>query len=428
LGIVAFIWAVVAICIALAKPSNAISCKNTSTIEGTKKQNSDSDPLPYGRGLDKTIPVKRMWLWGILAGIAALFIRMGASDLGVMVSNIERVGVYIIMFAMPAIVWFVLFIVTCGAMSSDGKSIQSNNTPLPLSVIMLGGGLLGFLVHNCIDMAYFQPGVATCFWAVTALAISLKHCPHQVTKFSFDKNIFIKTIIPLLLLAVLFCLWLMEIIPFHRSYGKLKEAQRWALINANLDEAFKLRLVSSNSTTQWAMAREQAIHLAKKAGQLNKLDPDGPYFAGELFFQQWRHTLNSNDLTAAVNQFQEAIRRDRANYSYYRDLSRLYQDAVIMAADQKDPYQKNALEYLERAIERYPVKSELLIEHGRILMEMGHKEKALDSFEKAVQMEEEFLNQQRIMWPEQADDVWRLRPELRKYAEKQIEILRKDSR
>jgi len=409
LGIIAFLWAAAAVFISLARPA---------------ERNSDIVML--------TVPLrpsgKRMWMWAISILSAVVMIRWAVSSLGMLTSEAEQVGVYIVSFAMPAAVWFLIFIIAWGALSENAKTFPANNTPLSMSVLFLGGGLLGYLAHNGIDMAFTQPGVGICFWAATAAAISIKRISggRKDTVFSLKKASGISA--ACLVLAAAAGLWILVIFPFNRSYGKMKQAQSQALLAANLREAYKEGLVPDSSAERWKFTRQQALSLAQAAAQINRWDPEASDFAGELLGSQWRQSLQVEDLQAAVQKYQEAIRRDPAHFRYYRDLARLYQEAAILNSREKAEYQRQAAGYLEQALLRYPVKSELLIEYGRLLVEQQEKEKALDSFEQAIAIENAFLSQQRAMWGEAIETPWRLRPELRKYAETQIEILREEIR
>jgi len=409
LGIIAFLWAAAAVFITLARPA---------------ERNSDIVML--------TVPLrpsgKRMWMWAISILSAVVMIRWAVSSLGMLTSEAEQVGVYIVSFAMPAAVWFLIFIIAWGALSENAKTFPANNTPLSMSVLFLGGGLLGYLAHNGIDMAFTQPGVGICFWAATAAAISIKRISggRKDTVFSLKKASGISA--ACLVLAAAAGLWILVIFPFNRSYGKMKQAQSQALLAANLREAYKEGLVPDSSAERWKFTRQQALSLAQAAAQINRWDPEASDFAGELLGSQWRQSLQVEDLQAAVQKYQEAIRRDPAHFRYYRDLARLYQEAAILNSREKAEYQRQAAGYLEQALQRYPVKSELLIEYGRLLVEQQEKEKALDSFEQAIAIENAFLSQQRAMWGEAIETPWRLRPELRKYAETQIEILREEIR
>ncbi len=409
LGMISFLWAIGAIFITVARPAES-------------RGDIAAWPAPLrssGKG---------MWIWAISLSAAVITIRWAVSNLGILTSEIERAGVYIVSFAMPAAVWFLIFVVAWGALSENAKTFPANNTPLLRSVLLLSGGLIGYLIHNGIDMAFTQPGVGICFWATAALAISIKRISKGEKEIVFARNKAAGIPAVLLILAMTAGVWGMVIFPFNRAYGKMKQAQHQALLSANLLEAYKDGLVPDATAERWNRMRQQALSLAQAAGQINRFDPDAPEFAAELFCSQWRHTLTHDDLQAAVHEYQEAIRRDPANFRYYRDLSRLYQEAAIMNCQEKAEYQRLAVGYMEESLERYPVKSELLIEYGRLLAEQKEKEKALASFIKAIEIENAFLSQQQAMGSGPTETPWRLRPELRKYAETEIEILRKEIR
>ncbi|MCK5269730.1 MAG: hypothetical protein KAJ46_03060, partial [Sedimentisphaerales bacterium] len=78
------------------------------------------------------------------------------------------------------------------------------------------------------------------------------------------------------------------------------------------------------------------------------------------------------------------------------------------------------------ALERYPTKSEMLIDYGRLLLTDNRPADALTAFEKALQSEQAFLDQQRRMYPDKVEPHPRLKPELRRWTEHKVRRLKQN--
>ncbi|KPK75749.1 MAG: hypothetical protein AMJ79_09855, partial [Phycisphaerae bacterium SM23_30] len=173
---------------------------------------------------------------------------------------------------------------------------------------------------------------------------------------------------------------------------------------------------------------------ARQAAWANRWDPGPCYWAGRRW--QWRWYQSQRQDAAAFEQarqwLQKARERDPAHFRYYRQLSELYLAAAEQAeGDRKIEYLAQARLFGEQALERYPIKSELLIHMGRLLMDYGellkwddwHQE-ALDLFEKALAGEQAFMDQQRQMYPGRDEYTPRLPVELQNEARERINKLK----
>ena len=177
----------------------------------------------------------------------------------------------------------------------------------------------------------------------------------------------------------------------------------------------------------WRDAMEEAIFLARHASRRNRWDAEGPAFMGRLWLQYWHWAKAVEETPAILERSIEALtqatRRDPARFGYYNRLREAYQAAAAHCPERRD-YSENALEAVEQALRRYPSQSESLIEYGRMLAARGRKAAALQQFERALEIEDAFLAQQREMWPEREPLVPRLRPQMRQIVQEQIEALK----
>lgn len=97
---------------------------------------------------------------------------IGAVALGVWAWILSPYGMpYVgLILHLPAIVWVFAFIAV--AVERGSGRYFSDQTPGPMVAAMCGG-LIGFLLHTGIDLAFFNGGVATTFFAMAATAVAL---------------------------------------------------------------------------------------------------------------------------------------------------------------------------------------------------------------------------------------------------------------
>jgi len=127
------------------------------------------------------------------------------------------------------------------------------------------------------------------------------------------------------------------------------------------------------------------------------------------------------------------VERDPANYVYYLHISEVYQAAAgATEGEFKQEYAENARQYGEKALQRYPIKSEILIYVGELLTEYGEllnrdnwRQEALELFEKALAGEQKFRDQQQKMYPHRDDITSRLSDDLIQKTRERISKLRK---
>jgi len=377
-GLAGVIWAILAVAINLARPLAPLSdLKNPVQPDYDQQQ--------------------RMWLYGIIAAIAVMLIRLAVTELGD-VPLIVRLSVYLITLLIPAGVWLAGFMVMA-ALGRQGPGLPAERGgDDDMTALVLGGGLLGFLLQNNFDFSIFQPGVGTCFFALAAVALAAKRLQEPS-----KKNLTIKikhgkvTALAVLMAAAL--LWLVIIIPIATAQQLMEQAQRQAL--------------AGNYTA--------AGQLAGQAEKFDRLNPEIPNFLTQLHLVQWQLAGDkpSGYLDDAIANGERAIQRDPANYKFYRQLSEVYLLAAQNRQDGKYDREK-ALSYMRQAVSRYPTSSALLIQYGRLLQDKGQLKEAMHQYEKALQNEEAFLRQQQQMYPDRKQLSPRLDPQLSRRAQEEI--------
>ncbi len=94
--------------------------------------------------------------------------------------------------ANPTIIWFGAFLLTTASVRTVRASAQIRDDNSDIAALVLGCGLLGFLLHNSIDFAIFHPGVGTYFFATLALALSLRQQGEPASLIEIGKTKFVR--------------------------------------------------------------------------------------------------------------------------------------------------------------------------------------------------------------------------------------------
>ena len=403
LGLAGFCAAILMVTIHLARPNAGTSDPTASQMEPPR-------------------PIRRPWLWGLIAAVGIAVIQLAVTDLPE-TSLIVRLSVYLINFVIPGVIWLMGFLLMAKIMPGKVTASSVSLRDSSIAVLVLGCGLLGFLLHNSIDFAIFHPAVGTYFFAAVAVAVAMRnsHAPAGKIKIAPTPSTRgVALIAGLALLAVLAC---KIVVPVVRGQRQLTTAQQWALRT----EQFSHALPQRHPENTWHFKTsylDQSLKAAAKASAINRHDPQGPYFQARLNFLRWQETGKKDDtlLQMAIVAFEQAIQRDPANFKYYQQVSKVYQTAAGIG--HRQVRLEKALAYSKQAVERYPVKSELLIRHADLLHGFGRDNQAAQFYQRALQYEQAYLDQQLRMHPQLATPPPRLQPALRQWAEEQLRKLK----
>ena len=348
---------------------------------------------------------RRYLIPALITLVGIVSIRLAASDLSG-TGEAERLSVYLIMFIMPALVWLAGFVV---AWRCCEKPLDNS----PIVTIMIGAGMLGFMLHNSIDMAFFQPGLCTCFFAMAALLFSLRT---RKTDYSFEIRPGLK--ITGIIVVAIITTWFWRSAGMNIfSYHTLRAAEKCAVAAGEIDRDYRQGKFGSLPESSFKM-RERAVLLGTDAWAISSLDPGPAYFNARLCYIIWfgapqRHGAY---FAQAAKWFERAIERDPLNYRYYDSLAQMYEQAADIKKDDLTLIEKS-IEVEKKALAIYPGNSEMLVLYGRKLLKGGRTEEAQAAFDKALAIENNFLAMQREMWPEREKLYPRLTPELRRTAE-----------
>jgi tetratricopeptide (TPR) repeat protein len=123
---------------------------------------------------------------------------------------------------------------------------------------------------------------------------------------------------------------------------------------------------------------------------------------GRLCLRYYSETLNAKPdiLKNAESCFLAAIARNNADFKNYEKLSEVYS---LLAKNSPEQDKKDLLTYaldnITSAVERYPTSDRLRFELAEVAEQLGETDLAVAQYEKAVEIEDAYRKQFKIMYP-----------------------------
>jgi len=338
----------------------------------------------------------------VVISASLLIVRPMIMSLPYTISESERLAAEVLLFLMPVFVFIVSFVFMSWARKKPGTL----NNRFVIAALFFGLG--GFLLHNLIDFAIFEPGVSTTFWALMACLIAMhlqrNPQPYLSAGLRFSAKLFA-------VLAGVIFVWC-----FLISYA-------WMPVFISTDKIQKARGFAAFQHF------ESAHKLLKDAEGRDKINPELPSFTGRFCLRQSRQNNGGKQewLKQAERSFLEAIERNTADYKNYENLI----DTYNLLADFSD--KKKEKQYLEKAfakavkaVEIYPNCGRLQFKLAQNALKLGNKELALEHYERAVRIEDDYRRGFRKMYPDR-EIVSRLGEQRYQQAKQRIEDLSKES-
>jgi hypothetical protein len=255
--------------------------------------------------------------------------------------------------------------------SSAGQDTDAGHCTLHWTVPVLTLGVIGVLIANLIDFALFEPGVLTCFWVMIACLVAtyqvyrgpdLQPRPVPCAR---PRSMTAGIVAVLLLCAAL-------------AYGPIM-----------------LSTASIHAANQaWAdHDTEQAHQALDLAARQDWLSDTALYQNGRMYLQEYNQSSNRPEtlLHRARTCFEQAILR---NPGAYRNHERLADVCTLM-----DP--NEAIEPAQQASELYPGNARLRVKLAMLYDELGQTDQALEAYQVALDIENQFQDQFKIMYPDE---------------------------
>jgi len=314
--------------------------------------------------------------------------------------------VIVTMYIAPAAVFIIAFVLFAGPLlkTRDSKSeIRSKNTAVALFCAVLSVAL-----HNLFDFAIFEPGVLTTFWVLIACLIAIDSHTKSRPLLVLKPKPFVKVLIAAA--AMVTCLVYLSyvFVPVAASTFRARKANM-AMASGQFEYAHKL--------------------LEKAAGD-DVLNSSALSLNGRLYLHHYEMTLDKNRdlLLSAETCLQNAIGRNGAPFKNFERLTDVYRQlAEISTQKEKTDWLIKAFETASQAVERYPGCGRLHFKQAQVADQMGSAKIAIEQYGKAIDIENEYRDQFRQMYPEKEDVVSRIGKNRYLYAKERLEELSRES-
>ena len=319
----------------------------------------------------------------------------------------EKLGViiYVIvtMHVATAAIFIIAFVLFAGPLlkTKDSKSGINN----AFTSIAIFSAVLGVAVHNLFDFAIFEPGVLTTFWALLACLIAIdsqvKSRPPAILKLKQWTKIMV-------IAAVL--------------------VTGWAYLNYVLAPVVASTTRIRQANAAMSSGRFEYAHkLLEKAAAADVLSSSALSLNGRLYLHEYEISMDQKRdlLLRAESCLQRAIERNDAAFKNFERLTDVYHQLATRALteQEKADWLNKAFEAASQAVERYPGCGRLHFKQAQIADLIGNAETAVVQYEKAIEIEEEYREQFRQMYPERENIVSRLDKNMYLYAKERIEEL-----
>ena len=302
-----------------------------------------------------------------------------------------------------AIYWYVMpvvaFVLAYLLLSVTGQATRLGH----LAVGAFFCGILGFLIHNCIDFAIFEPGILTAFWAIIAALIALDFQQKSRTPVVVKPVVFARILIAAAAVVLIWAYFYYAFIPAAKAAAKTQRAM------TNLRYA------------------HYAHELLNEAAEDDRLDPAALNLNGRLYLQHYNETakIQTTLLKQAEACFLGAIDRNKADFKNYENLSEVY---ILLAetstGQERTDYLNKTFDSALLAVEHYPGCGRLRINLAKIAERLHKTDTAIEHYKKAVEIEDSFRSQFRMMYPNRKL-VSRLGEEKYQFAKERIKHLSK---
>ena len=266
------------------------------------------------------------------------------------------------------------------AFASRPESIENTDKHPVTNIISpaLFCACLGLLLHNLIDFAIFEPGILIAFWAILASLIALdcnRRPRHQI---AFRSTGLAKIMATILTSALIWTCVYYAWLPVYQSGTKTRLAQRAAAAGR-----FK-----------------EAASLLEIATRADPLNADASAMKRQMYLQSfYTNGGQQENLLKAEISLLQAIERNRADFKNFELLTELYMLLAETEPKKENYWIEKAFHAASQAVERFDGCGRLRVRLAVIAEWLGKNDIALAQFQKAVEIEDSYRQQFKIMYP-----------------------------
>jgi tetratricopeptide (TPR) repeat protein len=280
---------------------------------------------------------------------------------------------------------------------SEGPKAAHGQQPSgrrPYGTVVLAAGVLVVLVANLTDYALFEPGMATCFWAMVGCLIASSRGRGSEPLARPRRTAAGAWALTAGSVLVLAACWIWVVSPVLQTSILLEQARVAAT----------------------AGDPDLSHELLDRASTLDRLSAAAPGMQGKSYLQQYLQAGGKDPwlLEKAVDSLAAAVNRNPEDFRDYERLGDTYD--LMSRPDQ-------ACQAYSDAIGRYPGCDRLWLRLGQTAEKCGRTQLATDSYAKAVDIEDAFRRQFAGMYPGWKKPVSRLGEQNYQFAKQRLSAL-----
>ena len=314
-------------------------------------------PLIGGEGKAGSII---LWTGGIGAAVFALWgwlISGTTSEYAALVLHI------------PAIVWVVVMIVV----SLDGGKKEFADDSVDAIVIPLGAGLIGFLLHAGIDLAMFNGGAATTFFAIVAAVLATGRVESRDSSPESDHSARKKAAVGVGAIgaSVVLAVGVLLVRPAARAAAELRVGR-----------------LQSEAKTWDAYVKSPGYAAYRAAANAYALDATA---TEELLEQLTQRVATMAHVRVGLDLVDEMQARDPQNAAAWQHLATLRYQRFVIGGDRNDLLL--AIDATKKAVEAYPTSPAKRLTLAKLYEKLAAagaddaREQAAGQLEKALELD-----------------------------------------
>jgi hypothetical protein len=289
----------------------------------------------------------------------------------------EKLYVLFTAYIAPAAAFAVGFALFVKTLQTSPKEYNLQNTRL--TAVALFCGILGVIIHNLIDFAIFEPGILTAFFAMIACLIAVDSKPQDRQRPAAPSPIWLKSAAVMVTLVIGFAYFNYALIPVAKSTAEI---------------------AASRSPVELGQA-QLAHNFLDAATDDDPLSPDAPAMNGRLYIQDFFRSDAQKEqiLNNAEQALFTAAQRNPQDYKNFDVLAEMYSLYARSQSGQNNLWLNKALDSASIAVSLYPGDADLRLRLAQIAEDLGQTDFALQNYKTAVQIENGFREQFKLMYP-----------------------------
>jgi hypothetical protein len=290
----------------------------------------------------------------------------------------EKLYVLFTAYIAPAAAFAVGFALFVKTLQTSPKEYNLQNTRLTAAALFCG--ILGVIIHNLIDFAIFEPGILTAFFAALACLIALNTQTKNQHKSAIFSPLWLKTAAVMVTLVIGFAYFNYALVPVAKSTSEIAKARLFVVLGQD----------------------QLAHNFLDAATDNDPLSPDAPAMNGRLYIQNFYRSDAQKEqvFNNAEQALFTAAQRNPQDYKNFDALAEVYSLYARLKPDQNKAMLNKALDSAAVAISLYPGDADLRLRLAQIADDLGQTDLALQNYKMAVQIEDGFREQFKLMYPD----------------------------